>query len=161
MTTTETSAALFVKMVLLQWQIQHTRINDWLAKVSDEQMMRETAPGRNTGIYLFGHLIASNDDLFRLLGIGEKLHPELDDIFIKSPDKSGKTLPPVATLIQYWKEINTALNAKFEAMQINEWFEKHTVVSEEDFIKEPHRNKLNIIITRAAHHAYHLGQMNY
>ena len=53
MTTTETSAALFVKMVLLQWQIQHTRINDWLAKVSDEQMMRETAPGRNTGIYLF------------------------------------------------------------------------------------------------------------
>lgn len=161
MSTTETSAALFVKMVLVQWQIQHTRINDWLAKISEEQMMQETAPGRNTGVYLFGHLVASNDDLFRLLGIGEKLHPELDDIFIKSPDKSGKTYPSISTLKEYWTEINTSLNAKFEAMQPNEWFEKHTVVSEEDFAKEPHRNKLNIIITRAAHHAYHLGQMNY
>ena len=117
MATTERSAALFVKMVLVQWQIQHRRINEWLAKVSDEQMMQETAPGRNTGIYLFGHLIASNDDLFRLLGIGEKMHPELDDMFISNPDKSGKTFPSISTLKEYWTKINITLNAKFEAMQ--------------------------------------------
>lgn len=161
MISAETSTALFVKMVLLQWQTQNTRVNDWLDKVSDEQMLQETAPGRNTGVYLFGHLVAANDDLFRLLGIGEKLHPELNDIFIKSPDKSGKVFPPVATLKQYWKEINDLLTAKFETMQPGEWFERHTVVSAEDFVKEPHRNKLNIIITRAVHQAYHLGQMNY
>ena len=30
---------------------------------------------------------------------------------------------------------------------------------EEDFIKEPHRNKLNIILTRTTHLSYHTGQL--
>ena len=161
MTTTETSTALFVKMVLLQWQTQNTRVDDWLKNVPDEQMLQETAPGRNTGIYLFGHLAAVNDGLFKLLGIGERLHPELDEIFLDSPDKSNKTFPSVNQLKKYWAEINTALTTKFNAMQPEEWFERHTAVSAEDFAKEPHRNRLNVIITRTVHQGYHLGQMNY
>jgi len=46
-------------------------------------------------------------------------------------------------------------------MQPTEWFTRHTSVSEEDFIKEPHRNKLNVLITRATHQSYHLGQLIY
>ena len=161
MTTTETSTALLVKMVLLQWQTQNTRVDDWLKNVPDEQMLQETAPGRNTGIYLFGHLAAVNDGLFKLLGIGERLHPELDEIFLDSPDKSDKTFPSVNQLKKYWAEINTALTTKFNAMQPEEWFERHTAVSAEDFAKEPHRNRLNVIITRTVHQGYHLGQMNY
>jgi len=161
MTTTETSTALFVKMILLQWQTQNTRVDDWLKNVPDEQMLQETAPGRNTGIYLFGHLAAVNDGLFKLLGIGERLHPELDEIFLDSPDKSNKTFPSVDELKKYWAEINTALTTKFNAMQPEEWFERHTAVSAEDFAKEPHRNRLNVIITRTVHQGYHLGQMNY
>jgi hypothetical protein len=161
MTTTETSTALFVKMVLLQWQTQNTRVDDWLKKVSDEQILQETAPGRNTGIYLFGHLAAVNDGLFKLLGIGERLHPELDEIFLDSPDKSNKTFPSVDELKKYWNEINIALTNKFNAMQPEEWLERHTAVSAEDFAKEPHRNRLNVIITRSIHQGYHLGQMNY
>ena len=38
-------------------------------------------------------------------------------------------------------------------------FEKHTAVSEEDFSKEPHRNKLNIVISRTSHLQYHTGQL--
>ena len=44
-------------------------------------------------------------------------------------------------------------------MQPEDWFQKHSSVSAEDFAKEPHRNKLNIMITRATHLAYHTGQM--
>lgn len=161
MSTNETSTALFVKMVLMQWQIQNTRVDDWLKKVPAEQMLQETAPARNTGIYLFGHLAAVNDGLFKLLGIGERLHAELDEIFLDSPDKSGKIFPPVDELKKYWAEINTALTSKFNAMQPEEWFERHTAVSPEDFAKEPHRNRLNVIITRTVHQGYHLGQMNY
>ena len=161
MTTTETSPALFVKMVLMQWQTQNTRVDDWLKKISDEQMLKETAPGRNTGIYLFGHLAAVNDGLFKLLGIGERLHPELDEIFLDSPDKSGKVFPSIDELKKYWTEINSALTATFNAMQPAAWFEKHIAVSAEDFAKEPHRNRLNVIITRSIHQGYHLGQMNY
>ncbi len=32
-------------------------------------------------------------------------------------------------------------------------------VSDEDFEKEPHRNKLNIIVTRTSHLSYHTGQL--
>ena len=161
MITTETSPALFVKMVLTAWHQQNTRVDELLEKVSNEQLLNETAPGRNTGIYLFGHLAAVNDSLFKMLGIGERLHPELDEIFLNSPDKSGKATPSVDELKAYWKEINSTLTDCFNAMQPEEWFERHTTVSAEDFVKEPHRNRLNVIITRSIHQGYHLGQMNY
>ena len=50
MITTETSTALLVKMVLTAWHGQNTRVDDLLSKLSDEQLLHETAPGRNTGI---------------------------------------------------------------------------------------------------------------
>jgi DinB family protein len=158
---TTTSEALFVKMVLDAWQTQNVRVNDLIGEISDEQLKQETAPGRNTGIYLFGHLAAVNDRLFALLGIGERLHPELDSPFLDNPDKSGQQMPSVDEIKRYWNEINNALNEKFKAMQPREWFEKHSSVSAEDFAKEPQRNRLNVIITRTVHQGYHLGQMNY
>lgn len=156
-----TSESLFVQMALMSWQTQNTRLDDLLNKLSYEQLMNETAPGRNRGIYLLGHLAAVNDSLFKILGIGERLHPELDAIFLDNPDKSGQAMPTIEELKKYWKEINGTLTDKFNAMQPQEWFEKHTAVSAEDFAKEPYRNKLNVLLNRTAHQSYHLGQMNY
>jgi len=152
---------IFIKMVLDAWQKQNERVDELLAKISNEQLQQETAPGRNTGFYLFGHLAAVNDRLFELLGIGERLHPELDAPFLENPDKSGQQMPSVDEIKRYWNDINTALNEKFNAMQPHEWFQKHNAVSDEDFAKEAHRNRLNVIITRTVHQGYHLGQMNY
>ena len=160
-TETNISSALFVKMVLTAWQLQNTRAMEIVEALSDEQLQQETAPGRNTGVYLLGHLAATNDTLFKLLGLGERLHPELDEIFVDTPDKSGQQMPSIETLKQYWKEINAALTNKFNVMRPDEWFQKHNSISEEDFAKEPHRNKLNVIITRTVHQGYHLGQMAY
>ena len=154
--TENNNTALFVTMVLTAWQTQNKRVDDLLNKISDEQLMKETSPVRNTGIYLLGHLAAVNDSLFKLLGIGERLHPELDEIFLTSPDKSGKTMPSIDKLKQYWQEINTALTNRFNTMQPGEWFEKHTAVSDEEFAKELHRNRLNVMITRTVHQGYHL-----
>jgi hypothetical protein len=44
-------------------------------------------------------------------------------------------------------------------MDSKTWFERHTSVSEEDFLKEPHRNKLNVLLNRTNHQSYHFGQM--
>src|ERR1044072_1028934 len=106
-TINEISPALFVKMVLDAWQLQNKKVDDLLEKLSDEDLLKETAPGRNTGIYLFGHFTAINDALFKLLGIGERLHEELDEIFLSRPDKSGQQFPAVNELKKYWYEINT------------------------------------------------------
>ena len=156
-----TPESLFVQMAMMSWQTQNTRLDDLLNKLSDEQLMNETAPGRNRGIYLLGHLAAVNDGLLKILDLGERLHPELDAVFLSTPDKSGQTMPTIKELKNYWKEINNALTVKFNAIQAQDWFEKHTAVSEEDFAKEPYRNKLNVLLNRTAHQSYHLGQMNY
>ena len=153
--------AIFVKMVVTAWQAQKKKVDDLLAKLSDEQWKAETATGRNTGIYLLGHLTAVNDGMFSLLGFGEKLHPELEAIFLTNADKAGLAMPSVTELKNYWHEINAKLDSHIQKMQSDEWFTKHAVVSEEDFAKEPHRNKLNILITRTSHQSYHLGQLAY
>ena len=70
-------------------------------------------------------------------------------------------MPTIEELKKYWKEINAALTDKFNTMHPQQWFEKHTTVSAEDFAKEPYRNKLNVLLNRTAHQSYHLGQMNY
>lgn len=161
--TNETSLpeAVFVKMLMLAWQTQNTRVNELLANISDEQLQNETAPGRNTGIYLLGHLAAINDNLFKLLDLGERLHPELDAAFLDNPDKSGLVMPTVDVLKKYWNEINEKLTDRFNKMQPADWFARHTAISEKDFLKEPYRNKLNVLITRATHQSYHLGQLAY
>ena len=40
-----------------------------------------------------------------------------------------------------------------------DWHGRHMAVTEEDFLKEPHRNKLNVMLGRVGHKASHLGQI--
>ena len=40
-----------------------------------------------------------------------------------------------------------------------EWFTRHANITEADFPKEPHRNRLNVLLSRTNHLAYHRGQM--
>jgi hypothetical protein len=96
--------------------------------------------------------------MLRLLGLGDKLYPELYETFIKSPDKSVDKIPTAQELRAYWKNSNEVLAQRFGSLQPEEWFQKHTAVSAEDFVKEPHRNKLNVMLTRTCHLSYHLGQ---
>jgi DinB superfamily len=152
---------LAIKMIIAEWQKQNAKVDKILEALSEDQLAAETATGRNSGIYLVGHLAAVNDGMLPLLGFGEKLHPELSNVFLTNPDKSNLPKPVLATLKSYWKEINAKLEQHITQLQPEEWFSRHTAVSEEDFAKEPHRNKLNIIINRTNHQSYHLGQLAY
>jgi hypothetical protein len=153
--------AVFVKMAISAWETYNARVKKLLDELTDEQLMAETAPGRNSGIYLVGHLIGVSDSLFPILGFGERLYPELDKIFIESPDKSGHDKPAITELKEYWNKVNAKLSNHISEMSADEWFTRHNNVSEADFAKEPHRNKLNIIINRTNHTSYHLGQLVY
>ena len=153
--------AIFIKMAISAWDTYNARVKKLLDELTDEQLLTETAPGRNSGIYLIGHLIAVNDRLFPILGYGERLYPELDKIFVDSPDKSGFEMPAINELKDYWNKVNAKLADHISQMPEDEWFTRHNNVSEEDFAKEPHRNKLNIIINRTNHTSYHLGQLIY
>ena len=147
-----------IKMTFDRWNALLKQFDDALNGMTDEQLQKEIAPGKNRGIYLLGHLVAVHDDMIRLLDFGDKLYPELYEPFITESDKSVSELPSAASLREKWKNISEVLNQKFSQLQPEDWFERHTAVSEEDFIKEPHRNKLNIIVTRTSHLAWHMGQ---
>ena len=159
METTTTQSNLLVKMTLMAWDAQNNYLHELINSLTDEQLTKETAPGKNTGVYLLGHLIAVNDGLFPLLGFDKRLFPEMEEVFLKNPDKSGLTFPSVTELKQRFETVNVKLKNHFQSTDINGWLSRHTAVSPEDFVKEPHRNKLNAVITRTSHMAYHIGQM--
>ena len=150
---------LFVKMALDAWYLQINRCTKFFDALSDEQLTQEVSPDRNSGVYLLGHLVAVHDGIFPLLGFGEKSYPELENIFIKNPDKSGLEKPSIQSLRQAWINTNEKLASHFDKMTSAQWFEKHTAVSEEDFAKEPHRNKLNVLLNRTNHLSSHMGQL--
>jgi hypothetical protein len=154
-----TNNELIVKMVFDRWNTLLKNCDNILDAVSDEQLQKEIAPGKNRGIYLLGHLVAVHDDMIPLLNLGQKEYAPLFEMFLKSPDKSVDNIPSAQELRAIWKRQLKTLTTKLERISADEWFEKHNAVSAADFLNEPHRNKLNIVITRTTHLAYHVGQL--
>jgi hypothetical protein len=152
---------LFVKMALDAWNTYIKRSSDLFNSLTDEQIAQETSPGRNTGAYLLGHLTAVHDRMIEHFFLGERLHPELDEVYLNNPDKSGLAMPAIGTLREYWATVNETLANYFNNMQAGDWFERHNSVSPEDFATQPHRNKLNLLMNRTSHLAYHYGQAIY
>jgi hypothetical protein len=149
----------YVDLQLKSWTTHVNRITQLIGSLSNDALAKEIAPGKNTGIYILGHLVAVNDGMLKLMGLGAPLYPHYADPFITSPDKSGKQFPPIEELRSAWTKVNETLMTSFQSMRPSDWLDRHTSVSPEDFAKEPHRNKLNIVISRTTHLAYHLGQL--
>lgn len=150
---------IIIKMVLNAWRTHIERTDELFNTLTDEQLGQQIAPGRNRGIYLMGHLAAVHDGMLPLLELGNPLYPQLWDQFVEQPDKAVTDLPSTQAIRGYWKEINAYVDSKMNCLPMLAWFERHTSVSPEDFVMEPHRNKLNIVINRTNHLANHLGQL--
>src|SRR5713226_4428135 len=101
-----TSHKLSVQVAINSWRLAVERANKIFSSLTEDGLLREVAPGKNRLIYLWGHLTAIHDAMFSILGLGERLHPELDAIFVSSPDKAGAKLPAVGELRKYWDEVN-------------------------------------------------------
>jgi uncharacterized damage-inducible protein DinB len=154
-----TEDKLSVQVAINSWRLILDRVDKAFSQLPDDQLLKEVAPGRNRLIYLWGHLTAINDGMLPILGLGERLHPELDAIFVSSPDKAGAKLPPVGELRNYWEQVNDKLISQFATLSANEWLQRHNAVSEEDYAKDPTRNRLSVLLSRTNHLSYHLGQI--
>ena len=77
------------------WTLNTARAEKVFLGQTDEDLRQEVAPGKNRLVYLWGHLIAVHDAMLPLLGIGPRLHPELDTTFLTEADRSttGRTMP--------------------------------------------------------------------
>lgn len=150
---------LTVRMAMASWTNTVRRADKAFSALTEEQFLREIAPGKNRIIYLLGHLTAINDGMHTILGIGERLHPELDSIFISEPDRANEGLPSAPELMRHWGEVNGSLSEKLERLTPQEWLQRHTAMSDEDYAKDPTRNRLSVLLSRTNHLSYHLGQI--
>jgi len=144
--------------VLNSWKLAINRLDKTLSELSDEQLQQHVAPGKNRVFYLLGHLTAMHDRIFPLLGLGDRHHPELDEPYIANPDRVVADPLSAAELRRAWSEVNNKLATAFERFTFEDWLQKHTAVSDEEFVKDPTRNRLAIVISRTSHASYHAGQ---
>jgi hypothetical protein len=154
-----TTQEITVKMALQSWDTQISRAAKVFDSLNDEQLWQEIAPGRNRGVYLLGHLIVVNDGLLKIFGLSDRLYPSWDDAFLRNPDKSGLDFPPTPLLRKAWTDVHSKLSEHFQNLSAEAWFQRHESMTDEDFAKDPARNKLSVLLNRTAHTAYHLGQV--
>ncbi len=148
----------YVALGLKGWKGQIERADKLFGSLSAEEVQREIAPGRNRLLYLWGHLTAIHDAMLPLLGLGERLHPEFDAAFVSNPDKSQAATPSHEQVRQAWNAVNGELRKGMEGVSSSGWLQRHMAVSEEDFAKDPSRNRFAVLLSRTNHLSYHLGQ---
>ncbi len=148
-----------IEICLLQWDTFNRRTQKTLELISEENFNKPIITGGNSPSWLMGHLADTEDALLELFGIRNRMFPELAKIYHheKSSNQTGHLSKGELTM--KWKEISVELDKAFKAMSESDWHARHTAVSEEDFMKEPHRNKLNVMLSRVTHKASHLGQV--
>lgn len=153
-----TTDEILSRTVLNSWKLVIDRFSQAIAPLSDEQLERPVAVGKNRLRYIVGHLTAVHDRMFPLLGLGERLHPELDEAYITRPDRALPDPVSGADLKRAWSEVNSKLTSAFETYSPEKWLQKHTAVSDEDFAKDPTRNRLAVVLSRTNHVSFHTGQ---
>ena len=154
-----TNDQIFVKTALTAWDQWSGRAIKLFDSLSDEQMLTPIVPGKNRPVYLLGHLLVVNESMIPQLRLGEPDHANLREAFVTQPDNPSAEIPTVPELRQFWKTSNDRLNALFQELSPAQWLERHSSISEEDFVNEPQRNRLAILLSRTAHNSYHVGQL--
>ena len=154
-----TPEELLTGTALSSWKLVVSRLDQGIAALSDQDLQLEVAPGRNRIFYLVGHLTAVHDRLFPMLSLGDRVHPEFDEIFLDHPDRTFPDRVSPSQLRKAWSEVNGKLTAAFERLRPEEWLQRHNAVSVEDFAKEPLRNRLAVLLSRTNHASFHTGQI--
>ncbi len=149
---------VLIPAAISSWEQVVTRVGTLCLSCTEEELLVDVAPGKNRIIYLWGHLTAIHDGMFSVVRLGERLHPELDAVFIVQPDRSVP-LPTSAEIAKCWDGVHTELLSRFTTLSPTEWLERHGNVSAEEFERNPSRNRLAVLLSRTNHASYHLGQM--
>ena len=145
--------------VLSSWKSVNQRVSALIAELSGERIQNEIAPGRNRALYLVGHLTAVSDRMFPLLGVGQRRFQNLDAAYLEHPDRTAPDPLAPDDLKAAWQDVTTRMTDALEAFTPAEWLQKHTAVSDEDFAKDPGRNRMAVVLTRTNHISYHMGQL--
>lgn len=148
-----------LQICLLQWDALNKRMLKTIDSISEENFNNPIVEGGNSPSWIMGHLVEADDALLELLGIGKRLFPDLTKIYHHERGTNQTGHLTKQEIVQRFKSVFEALDKAFKSWSEADWLMRHTAVSEEDFKKEPHRNRLNVMLSRVSHKASHLGQI--
>ncbi|MBL7871941.1 MAG: DinB family protein [Cyclobacteriaceae bacterium] len=148
-----------LEICLLQWDTYNKRMQKVIDSISDENFNHAIIATGNSPSWLLGHLADTDDKLLELFGISERMFPELSTIYHHERVTNQHGHLSKAELNKKWNLIVAKLDTVFKNMTEADWLARHMSVTEEEFKKEPHRNKLNVLLSRVTHKASHLGQI--
>src|SRR5260221_3777318 len=80
-----TTAQLTVTIIIASWKNTLGRADKLFSTLTEEQFLREVAPGKNRILYLLGHLTAVPDSLHTALRLGGRIHPPLRGLILFQP----------------------------------------------------------------------------
>jgi hypothetical protein len=150
---------ILIRIALNAWQTYIDRTTEFINQLTEEELLKEIAPGKNRGIYLLGHLAAIHDVMPEILGFGKRAYPDLQGVFVRAPDKTISQIPSVPELKPIWTAVNERLKNGFAKLTADAWFMRHESMTDADFEKDPSRNKLSVLLNRTNHLAFHFGQL--
>jgi len=61
--------------------------------------------------------------------------------------------------LEDWAEVNGSLSEKLGRLTPPKWLQRHMAMSDEEYAKDPTRNRLSVLLSRTNHLSYHLGQI--
>lgn len=154
-----TNDELLCGTVLNSWKLVLGRADQSFMSLTDEQFQQPVAPGKNRLLYLLGHLTVVHDRMFPLLRLGTRKYPELDEYYLEHSDRALPDPLSVPVLKIRWTEVNSELTSALGQLTPTEWLGRHQDISDEDFAKDPGRNRLAVVMARTNHLSFHLGQM--
>ncbi len=147
------------EICLIQWDTYNKRMQKVIDTISEQNFNAPIVTNGNSPSWLLGHLVDTDDKLLELFGISNRLFPELEKIYHHERGSNQTGHLSKGELATKWAAISAALNKAFKSWSESDWLSRHTAVTEEDFKKEPQRNKLNVMLSRVSHKASHLGQI--
>src|ERR1019366_8461519 len=141
-----------------QYNFMLAWVNMYLDELTDEELRSDIIPGKNHGVWILGHLIASDDTLSEYLGYGPTLFPE-SQVY-----SQGNTLLPVdeckspSVLRGEWKKVCEKNESIYQTLTDAELDQPHAMLQgnpAEDYFK----TKQGVIINWSLHQVHHAGQL--
>ena len=149
----------FINTSIKNFHTYCERLTEFLGSLPDGVLNKQVAKGRNSGLYLVGHLVAVNDSMIPLFGLGNRQFPEFEEIFVLNKDGAIQHQYDDKAIIEIWKQHTSFVKRSLQLLTEAAWLDRHAAVSEADFVTQPNRNKLNVLIKRTLHLCYHMGQL--
>ena len=141
-----------------QWIAMRDWVDMYLNELSDEELKSDIISGKNHGVWILGHLVASDDTLTEYLGYGPVLFPKTQRFAQSSMLIQVEECPPTSVLREQWKKVCEKNDSAYQLLRDEDLDQPHAMLTgniEDDYFK----TKQGVIINWTLHQVHHAGQL--